>query len=137
MANTHWILVSDATRARIFESGVLLDRFVEVEDLLHPESRAKDVDAISDAQGLNRDPHTDRREHEKEVFARELAARLERGLNEHAYQHLVVAAPPQFHGRLLKAISKRVSDAITLRVEKDFTRLPARDLPGALQRYVP
>jgi protein required for attachment to host cells len=147
MPNTHWILVADATRARIFESDALFDHLVEVEDLTHPESRLTDREAgITDAQGRTREyaggpsttysPHTDRKEHEKEVFAKQVAVELEQGLEEKKYDHLVIAAPPQFSGLLTKNLGKRVRSAVSLKVDRDFTRLKAHELPQALKRHV-
>jgi protein required for attachment to host cells len=70
-----------------------------------------------------------RQQFEHERFARELAQRLERGLNDHAYDRLVIAAPPAFLGLLRKQVSPRVHQRLMLDYRADFVNVPERELP--------
>ena len=69
-------------------------------------------------------PDTDPKWVEAQKFARELAARLKGGLQEHAYDSLVVVAPPQFLGLLRHAISEQVKGRLVLWLDKDLTHHP-------------
>jgi protein required for attachment to host cells len=73
-----------------------------------------------------------RHELEHDRFARELAQKLERGLNDHAYDRLVIAAPPEFLGRLRKHISRRVHQRLMLDMRADYVNLPDRELPDRI-----
>lgn len=70
-----------------------------------------------------------RQQLEHDRFARELAARLERGLNDHAFDRLVIAAPPGFLGLLRKHVSPRVHQRLMLDMRADYVNVPDRELP--------
>lgn len=137
---TRWIVISDASRARIFEAdehGVSLHL---VDSCEHPQSRARVRDLMADANGRKpagtppghrgsaarpgSAPDTDPKWVEAQKFARELAARLDSGLQRHAYDHLVVAAPPQFLGLLRHTLSDQVKARLELWLDKDLTHHP-------------
>ena len=102
MADALWILVANASRARLFAT----------------DERAERWDLREEFQHL---------EHDR--FARELAARLERGVNDHAFERLVIAAPPAFLGRMRKHISPRVYQRLMLDLNADYVNVPERELP--------
>ncbi len=148
---TRWILVADASRARLFREDDARKPFTLVDSLEHPESRARVRDLTSDANGrkpagMTRGggaafaaagssaarpgaaPDTDPKTVEAEKFARTLADRLGKGLHEHAYQGLVIAAPPHFLGLLKQILDGEVSKRVEIAIHKDLTQHERADI---------
>lgn len=147
---TTWILVCDASRARLLRADDQRKGLVQLEALEHPESRARARDLMADAQGRKpvgpvpasaghgghggglggqggaygrpgAEPDTDPKEVEAQKFARELADVIEKGFDDHAYDRLFLIAPPHFLGLLRGAVSTRVQRQIQLTIDKDLT----------------
>ncbi len=132
-----WILVCDACRARVF-----LDcdqrELMELRDFADVAAREHVRDRVSDRAGLKpgggsefragASPDTDPREAEAHRFAGYLAGVLKTGLNEHAYDELVLTAPPHFLGLLRAALDDQVARRVVVSIDKDFTTLDAREL---------
>lgn len=147
---TTWILVSNASQAQLYQTELseLHDKKAKPELLhtyQHPESREKDEDLVSDNLGRfhgkqegrgNFIETTEPREHEADLFARELIEILEAGRNAHNYEHLIIAAPPHFHGLLNKHMNKNISRMITSHIEKDYTQDNMKDLLKHLEQYL-
>jgi protein required for attachment to host cells len=140
MKATTWVLVSDASRARLFRVGAAeaapWQTLLEVD---HPEGRAHGRETTTDRPGRfaldfgkgfqnQAVPRTTPHQREAERFASTLAGALERGLAEGAYQALVVVAPPYFLGLLREAMSSEVSKHIVGSLHKDYTHLDGRAL---------
>ncbi len=138
MADALWILVANASRAKLFATDERAERWDLREEFQHPESRIPSRELLGHFDkgnaGTKHKPQPEeqpdaRQDLEHEKFARELAHRLERGLNDHAYDRLVIAAPPEFLGRLRKAISPRVHQRLMLDMRADYVNVPDRELP--------
>lgn len=142
---TRWIVISDASRARIFEASERGKPFRLVDSFEHPQSRARVRDLMADANGRKPGgtpvtarpassgrpgaaPDTDPKWVEAQKFARELVARLEAGLQRHAYDSLVVVAPPQFLGLLRHILSEQVKNHLELSLDKDLTHHPLHQI---------
>ena len=156
-ARKTWILVSDASRAQLYREEPAGKGFTLLESYSHEESRARVRDLMADAHGrkpngtpggngnlnggaggqhLGRPgaaPDTDPKEVEKQKFAQELAQVLEKGLNEHAYDSLVLIAPPHFLGLLRNTVTKQVSNHIEASVDKDLSWLDGPRLTERLR----
>ncbi|AUX45051.1 hypothetical protein SOCE26_065320 [Sorangium cellulosum] len=156
-ARKTWILVADASRAHLYREESAGSSFALIDSFSHEESRARVRDLMADAHGrkpngtpggngnisgggggpyLGRPgaaPDTDPKEVEKQKFAQELAETLEKGLNEHAYESLVIIAPPHFLGLLRGTVSKQVSNHIETTVDKDLSGLDAPRLTERLR----
>ena len=65
-----------------------------------------------------------------ERFARELSQRLDRGVDNHQFDRLIIAAPPTFLGRLRRELSGRVRQRVVLDLDADYSNVPIRDLPS-------
>ena len=162
---TRWVLVGDASRARLYEQKPGPDGgFTLLRTFSHDLSRAKVRDIVADAQGrkpvgiasgmspvgaprpgvgsyyLGRpgvSPVTGPKEVEAQKFARELATVLSDGLNEHAYESLVVIAPSRVLGRVRATVAKTVSKRIEGTIEKDLTWLEPPALERRLHEMMP
>lgn len=139
MADKLWILVGNASRMRLFSADEKGEDWNLLEEFRHDESRAhsgalKEQRENPNAGTLHRPvPETEpdgRQELEHERFARELSARLDRGVDHHTFERLIIAAPPEFLGRLRKALSKRVLHRLVLDLDADYSNVPARELPN-------
>lgn len=145
---TTWILVCDASRARLFAATPRRRGYVQVAALDHPASRARALDLQADAPGRKpsgasrgaiavngglrgspgAEPDTDPKDVEAMKFARELAATLSRGLDDHAFASLVLVAPPRFLGLLRDTLDEQVSRRVVHSVDKDLSQLPPHEL---------
>lgn len=128
-----WILVANASLARLYEhlgpnTGLKL-----VKELIHPESRFKNSDLVTDRPGSMaasgngqgaKQPQTLPKVHQAKLFAQSLAHELYQGRTQNAYRRAIVLAPPAFMGMLNGAIDDPTSQLITDRFEKDYTKSP-------------
>lgn len=139
MADKLWILVGNASRMRLFSADERGEDWNLLEEFRHDESRARNADLQEQRDNPNAgtlhgpapENETDgRRELEHDRFARELSGRLDRGVDIHSFEKLIIAAPPEFLGKLRKALSKRVLQRLVLDLDADFSNVPARDLPN-------
>ena len=100
-----WIVVGDASRARIFEEGIAGPWHLR-EEFDHPEGMA---------------PRTDPADVSAERFARTLAERIDSACHQKAFDKLVLVAPPRFLGVLEGALGKETARHVTRKVDKDLT----------------
>jgi protein required for attachment to host cells len=149
--DTTWILISDASRARLFATEGQGKPLQLVQEFEHPESRAANQDLVTDRPGRVQqsagggpgspgggsrsamEPQTTPKEVEHDLFARELAGALYKGATGNAYAHLVLAAPPQFLGMLREVIDEPVRKKVSASLDKDYTRLDLRELTERVQ----
>src|SRR5512134_1979588 len=103
---TTWILVADSSRARLFSVDKSLAPLQEVQNFIHPESRAKTQDLTSDRQGRspgngpNMDYDVEPKRQEAIVFAKELSEHLRNCRHQGLFKKLYIAAAPSFLGLL-------------------------------------
>ncbi|HZI09328.1 MAG TPA: host attachment protein [Myxococcus sp.] len=136
---TLWILVGNASRARLFATDAKAQGdWLLVEEFHHEESRTKTSELLNQPDNPNAgslhkpQPENEpdgRRELEHDRFARELSGYLDKGFDRHAFDKLVIAAPPEFLGRIRKTLSSRVKQRVLLDVDADYSNVSARDLP--------
>nr|QKW93856.1 attachment to host cells protein [Vitiosangium cumulatum] len=138
MADALWILVANGSRAKLFGTDERAERWELRDEFQHEESRTFSRVLLNQPDNPNAgslhkpQPENEpdaRQQLELDRFARQLAARLERGLNDHAYDRLVVTAPPGFLGLLRKHISPRVHQRLMLDMRADYVNVPERELP--------
>jgi protein required for attachment to host cells len=140
-----WILFADASNARLYQSQVPPRELTLLRELSHPESRAKEMDLVSDQPGRVKQsraaarPALEYPQHKKveaDRFARQLVELLERGFDDGAYERLILVAGPETLGRLRRHLSERVSSRVVAEVEKDYLHLEPRELRERLQEQL-
>lgn len=141
---TTWVVVADASRARIFESRRRGKELIERDTLLHPEARLKTGEIMSDNEGTvmdragegqrRSDPRTDAHTVEADKFARELASFLERKRSVKEFDELIIAASPGFLGSLRQRVTDEVTRCIVETLDKDYSRLPKEEISERLQQ---
>lgn len=141
-----WILVADASRARIFSRGDDHRGLECVDTLEHPQSRAHEGDLRTGGKGTSHDqagegerqsdPQTTTMEKHAEIFAREIAERLKSGFNDAAFRHLVLVAEPDFLGRLREQIDAPMSRTITHTIDRNWTKHDRSRIAKQLDRQL-
>jgi protein required for attachment to host cells len=139
-----WIVVADSTRARLFALAERSRQLLEIDDLVHPESRVRDRNLVSDRPGRTFDSrgrgrHAKQPEHsahevQVEEFAQAVARRLERGRRNGKFDRLVVVAGPRFAGRLHGHLSAATRALIRREVHKNLVRRTEATILAAVSR---
>ncbi len=131
--STTWVVVADSSRARLFEQDHPRDALQELKDLANPRGRMKGSELLADSPGRAFDSEgagrhamstaTDPRRHEAEVFAGEIAKRLDRARTGHKFESLVIFAPPEFLGLLRDKMNEPTKGLVTRTLNKDLVSL--------------
>jgi protein required for attachment to host cells len=137
-----WIVVTNASVARIFRRDSVLAPLVPVETMRHEQSRMHGRELATDrpgreasdnSHGLNQfEPRGDVRRKEHLHFAREIADRLDKGLAAHEFDSLAVFASNPYLGELKAQLSDAVTQKIKLALNNDFTSLALAELKERL-----
>jgi len=128
-----WVVTADSAKADFFEVDRIGGEFRPIASLTHLEGKKKSQDLISDrpgrafdSAGLGRhamSSQVDPREHEAEVFAREVGETLELGRTKGSFERLIVLAPPDFLGKLRKTITPAANKLVVESVAKSVVGL--------------
>jgi protein required for attachment to host cells len=139
-----WILVADASRARLFNCDGSGSDLKMLKEWDHPQSRAKNQELQSDRPGRTAQSHVGlypkhgsksamepdvlpkRLEHEH--FARQLADVLDKGLAQHLYDRLILVANPEFLGILRRVMAAQLLKHVVASIDKDYSTLTPRKL---------
>ncbi len=140
-----WILVANASLARLYENLGPNKGLKLVKELIHPESRLKNAELVTDRPGSMassgngqgaKQPQTQPKEHEAKVFAQELAQELYQGRTKNAFERAIVVAPPAFMGLLNTVLDHPTAKLITDRFEKDYTKSTEPQLKAHLSSCI-
>lgn len=137
--NAIWVLVADSSRARLFSVNKALAPLQELQSFVHPQSRAKTQDLITDRQGrsMNKnrsmDYDVEPKRQQAMVFAKELSEHLKNGRHQGQFGKLYIAAPPGFLGLLRDKLDGVTAQLIVEAVSKDLTQLD----PTQIRRHLP
>lgn len=136
-----WILVANASLAKLYANLGPNKGLTLVKELIHPESRQKNGELVSDRSGAmgavgsgggSMQPQTLPKQHEAKVFAQEIAQALYQGRTSNAFKRAILVAPPAFMGLLNAVIDGPTAQLITDRFEKDYTKTPENELGDRL-----
>ncbi|MDX5445030.1 MAG: host attachment protein [Zoogloeaceae bacterium] len=133
-----WILVANASLARLYEHLGPNKGLKLVKEMIHPESRFKNSELVTDRPGSMNghgatQPQTEPKVHEAKVFAQELAHELYHGRTQNAFGRAIVFAPPAFMGLLNGVLDTPTAQLITDRFEKDYTKSPEPQIRERLE----
>jgi protein required for attachment to host cells len=133
-----WIVVADATRARILEVN---DKGVGIEPALERVpigSNLPSREIASDRPGRTLDragegrhakaPPTDPARHAKAEFAQALAELLDGERKKDSFGRLVIVAPPQFLGDLRAKVSDPLRELVEAEIDKVISKWPTDDV---------
>lgn len=132
-----WIVIANASSARIYSKTKGDHQLSLVKELEHPESRKKASDLVADGKGryMARDSavgtyssRTNPKEVEAEHFAIELAEILEHGRKVNAFKALILVAAPHFQAMIKDHISHHLLAQISQTIPKDYHAATAKEL---------
>lgn len=143
MIKDTWIVVANGTQARFFRLDKL--RLVEMEAMIHPESRMREHEYVEQKPGATHQGggtgnpgighgiySTEQQTPPKKVeainFAKEVAARLDNVRSKGKLERLYVAASPAFLGLLRQELDQRTTHLVAAEVAKDITHLRAEEI---------
>jgi protein required for attachment to host cells len=136
-------MVANASQARFFSNDGPKRGLTLVKELMHPESREKTSNLVSDRSGAyGGSGHgavgqpADPKHHEAERFALEVSRELEAGRVSNAYDQLVLVASAPFMGLVNNHLPGQVRSLLSKSIDKDYTRLPVKELTEHLEGYV-
>jgi protein required for attachment to host cells len=140
----NWLVVANASRARVLEESEKAGVYVHVADMVHLQSRQKGTDLAGDRPGhvpgvaahgtgsSAYDPRTDAREREHDRFAREVATAVNDGIAAGRCAGLVLVASNPFLGHLKEHLSEQANKALLRSVAADYTAFNERELAQRL-----
>jgi protein required for attachment to host cells len=143
--STTWIVIANASKARLFANSGPRKGLTLVQEMLHPESRDKSSDLVSDRPGKNAShgngqggyvPPTDPKQYEAERFAADICHTLESGRTVNSFERLIVVASPTFLGLLNSRMSPQVRQKVSETIEKDYTHSTEKELVGQLEHCI-
>jgi protein required for attachment to host cells len=147
MRGITWILVTDVSRARLFEHRARSDRtLVPIFEDDQPELRDREQRRDSDRPGrihesheLARhaaEPHTGIDQRIRERYARELVDRLKAEASQRRFHNLVLVAPPALLGSLRKLLDEELAGRVVGELAKDLAWVAEHDLPDHLREWL-
>lgn len=135
-----WIAVADGELARIFKkNGQGLELIGEITPDRHKKIATNaSVGRTFSSGSVNMhhkyEPHMNKSRKHLLSFTHELAAFLDKAVQEDAFDRLVLAAAPQTLGSLRQDLSKHVHDRIVAELDKDLTKMNALELQSELDK---
>lgn len=139
-----WVVNTNSNTCRIYNYKKKPGQLALFKEILHPENKLRDLDLTSDKPGhykANGSAHgtysqsSDPKEIKIDNFSREIAKELDHGRNSHAYNNLIVIAPPHMNGLLFQHINKLVKNLVSHNIEKDLIHLPDHELLSFLKTH--
>ena len=140
------VLVADTSRARIFVTQTSSDPLIEIEELVHPESRLHPSELGTDEPGITFDrkgqgahsmgQETDLKKQEALRFAKEVAQEVSRVKQKNPYNKLYIIAAPAFLGILRNTLSDTTKRLIAGEVNKNLTTFDVANIRSSLPRYL-
>lgn len=137
-----WVLVADGARAQIFARHGSAPDLEPVATRTCAASREPKRDHFCDRPGRSFESASptrhalatpsDPRRLTRRRFAKELAALLEQGRRQHAYDRLILVAPPPALGDLRASLSPACIRLICAEIGSDLTRTPLAHLSARL-----
>jgi protein required for attachment to host cells len=153
---TTWVIAADSSRARIFElsSG---DKLQEIEDMINPEGRQQDREVQTDAdgrfgQGANggssastpgpgargnqantAEPQQTIREHDVEMFTKQVVRYIDHARTEHRFDKLRVIAAPKMLGLIRQNLSKESQKMVEEEIPKNIAGLEGHQVEQYLR----
>ncbi|MFZ2649045.1 MAG: host attachment protein [Burkholderiaceae bacterium] len=141
----NWLVVANASKARVLEESNKPDAYVHLADLVHPQSRQKGMDLDDDRPGhvnalgprpggSTYDSRTNPREREHDRFAREVATAVNDGVAAGQCAGLVLVASNPFLGHVKAHLSEQAHKVLLRCVASDYTALRDAEIARRLAK---
>jgi protein required for attachment to host cells len=142
-----WILIANATRARVFERRATDRALVELADFVYPVKNLVDEAAGGDLTGAagkghgrtghagtQFEPHIEVKDKARLNFARQLADYLNQGVSEQRCEALMLIASSPMLGDLKPLLSSAAAGMLQQTVVSDLTRYQHAELQDRVER---
>ncbi len=140
-------MVADGARGRVFAWSRRDKTLTSPLDQDFVASRLHVRDRVSDRGGQTLERHgegghaksksQDKKEHDQQELAREIAGALGSARNDHAVEELVLVAPPSFLGLLRKELDGPTAKLVIASHHKDLSNLPEHELTKRVPELLP
>jgi protein required for attachment to host cells len=141
-----WVVAADSSRARILSAEKRNSDLVEVEDLVHTESRLHEQDLKSDAPGRAFDsagqgrhamePKNSAKQQEALRFAKQVCETLTSAHGRGQFDKLYIVAAPSFLGLLRECLNPVVQHKIAGEISKNLSAHTPEEIRGQLPDYL-
>jgi protein required for attachment to host cells len=139
----NWLVVANASKARILEEPDRPGAYVHIADLVHTQSRQKGSELETDAPGhvpggahgtgsSSYDHRLDVRERERDRFARQIATTLNAAIAAGHCAGVVLVVSNPFLGHVKSHLSEQARKALLRCVASDYTALHDAELAQRL-----
>lgn len=130
------IVVADRSEVRFYDASHINSHMQLVGQMTDAQARQYLRDLETDRPGRRRGPvaahamggERDSLQHEAEVFAQRIAGELEKSMNQHEFERVVLVAEPGFMGQLRSVMPKSVLKAVAQQVNKGLIRQNERTI---------
>ncbi len=143
---TTWVVVADASRARIFSAEGASGPLTEIEDMVHPESRLHEREMASDEPGTTFDrggqgQHgmgnaVDPKQQEATRFAKEVCEELDSARQAGKYDRLYVIAAPAFLGVIRDTMHDATKKLVAAEVDKNLAAHEVAEIRAHLPEHL-
>lgn len=127
-----WVLITNGSQAKILHASIDPEEARLIREFIHPRTAKKDFDTSVDLEhsfekkkplkpAIDYSPGVEA--YERLVFAKEMAAYLEKALDLHEFDSLILVASREMLGELRKALDKTVTKAVSHELDKDLLTL--------------
>lgn len=138
MAQKHWILVANASRARLWARTSFTEPLREISDWIHPESRMQATEteraplghSLAGRSGLA--PRSDLKQQHRSAFAKTLVVYLHEAVLSGRVNALALLVSNPFMGELMAHLDAAVQQVIVAKHVLDLTALNATELDKRL-----
>jgi protein required for attachment to host cells len=138
------VVVADSGKARLLVAETGDSPLVDERDFVHPESRLKEQELVSDGPGSERDTagagrhsvggEKDTHKRHAEIFAGELCTEIDRLRQDSDLRRIYLVAAPKFLGLLRAALSQQCQDLLAGEINKDLVSHSIEDIRSHLPR---
>lgn len=140
---TSWIVVTDSTKARIFEKKGANQPLNEFEDLYCPSVHKNQNELEHHSRGRFRqsgtfhshteDPSTSPLTHQNDLFAKSIALYLDKGRKDARYHRLYLISSPRFLGTLRNKLGKEVNRLIENEWSQELSDMSVNEIEKFLR----
>ncbi len=140
------VIVANSSKAKFLLAEDARSPLIESGDYVHPQSRLREQDLVSDGPGSAGDSggpgkhsmghEQEARHREAETFARELMAEVDKLRQKTDLRRIYLVAAPKFLGLLRANISKQCQDLLHGEVNKDLVTHDSADIRAHLPKLL-
>ena len=138
------IVVANSSMAKFMLTEDSRSPLVEQEEYVHPQSRMREQDLVSDGSGSGSDSggpgmhsmghEQAARKREAETFARDIGDAIEKLRRKTDLRKIYLVAPPKFLGLLRSSVSKQCQELLRGEINKDLVKHSATDIRSHLPK---